>query len=276
MTPSPHSVTKLAALHFPPLPVQGVATFILWPEDLEEATFATALGLLSRDEIARLERLAFARDKRLVGAARILLRLALAHYLECWPQDIVLSLGVHGKPYVRSLRRLDFSVSHCDGCVVVAIAREAMVGVDVESLVKAQPEYEATAQRYFSTAEYDWVRLAEPTQGPTRFLELWTLKEAYLKAIGRGLSKGLKECEFGFFGNDGLRFIDSDPADAASGAWHFELHELSESFRLSLATDAAPGLARSSMFVVDLNQGLRQVELTPLRSGRSDAPWNCL
>ncbi len=254
----------MSATGFPPLTSGQHAVFVLPLDSFCERDFARSVGLLSGAERERLGRYAFQRDARQYGAARALLRLALGNYLGCQPEAVLLFQDAAGKPHVRSEQRLDFSITHCDGCVAVAIARDARVGIDIETLAREHIDYLELAQEIYSTPEYQGIRQQKPAQGRIQFVELWTLKEAYVKAIGLGLSKSLAECVFSFHADAGLRFRDQAEDDGHALQWRFQLHDILSSYRLSIATD---GTADSpQLLMVDFMRGIGQCDVRLLRS----------
>ena len=117
---------------------------------------------------------------------------------------------------------LHFNLAHTDGLVAMAVCRHARVGVDVEKLGRAPL---AVAERYFSAAEVAQLRALPPEAQPRRFVQLWTLKEAYLKAIGTGLAGGLGRMSFRVRCRpENFRFERADDPDAAR--WQFRQFEI--------------------------------------------------
>jgi len=98
----------------------------------------------------------------------------------------------HGKPFLLSPRTgLDVSLSHTRGMAAVAIASGRDVGVDVESFLKPRDALKV-AERFFAPEEAAIVRAqSDPESQSEVFFAIWTLKEAVLKADGRGLAGGL-------------------------------------------------------------------------------------
>jgi 4'-phosphopantetheinyl transferase len=97
----------------------------------------------------------------------------------------------HGKPAVLEPAGLDFSLSHSGATGVVAVARDHAVGVDVE-VMRARPYLERLAARILSPAEHaEWLEV-DPVDRTRGLLRVWTAKEAYLKALGLGLTRPLR------------------------------------------------------------------------------------
>jgi phosphopantetheinyl transferase len=108
-------------------------------------------------------------------------------------QALQLSSNNHGKPRLESARGLHFSVAHTQGALLCAVTLDGDVGVDIElrNRVDDKPSssVERLAQRYFSADEHAALcALPDDASKRARFVELWTLKEAYVKALGRGIA----------------------------------------------------------------------------------------
>jgi len=157
------------------------------------ASEAAAAGTLSEDERARASRFRFAADRDRFVASHAALRRILASYLGAAPASLVFGAGTHGKPFLDAPahgRSLRFSLSHSGDLALVAVSLEREVGVDVER-VRPRADLEGFTARYFSPRERDALARVPPGDRLRAFLEIWTLKEAYLKACGDGLARAL-------------------------------------------------------------------------------------
>jgi 4'-phosphopantetheinyl transferase len=126
--------------------------------------------------------------------SRGMLRAILAWYLDIDPVSLEFYYGVHGRPYLPAEYGLDFSVSHSDDLILYSFARGCRVGIDVEHETNL-PEWTHMINRLFSSREQDWVAsLSAPEQRKT-FFKLWTLKEAYGKMQGDGLTDSWKDID---------------------------------------------------------------------------------
>jgi 4'-phosphopantetheinyl transferase len=162
------------------------------PEDMVDYGFNE---ILSDTERARNSRYRHDRDRRLHLMARLMVRTLLSRYQqEISPHEWIFDQDLHGKPYISGpsdvVNRFHFNISHTDGLAVVAISRLGQVGVDVENPVR-QTDYDGLAGRFFSRIEADHIKNADISVKASDFFRIWTLKEAYVKAIGKGLAHGL-------------------------------------------------------------------------------------
>ncbi len=104
------------------------------------------------------------------------------------------------------------------------------VGVDVERVDNELPNLEL-ADRYFSAVEAEGLRRCEAHQRAGRFCDLWTLKEAFLKAAGMGLAEALSLTTFEFGADGSVRFASRVHLES----WHFALFAPSPWTRLAVA-----------------------------------------
>ena len=139
--------------------------------------------LITAGDLAALSDTAQPRRRAEHLTGRALLRFALERRTGKPALTHELRAGPNGKP--ECVDGPPFSVGHSGGLVVCALASRGRIGVDVE-LPRRTRDVGAIAERYFSSDEARWVGTEL-----RRFLMLWVLKEAYLKALGVGLSGGL-------------------------------------------------------------------------------------
>ena len=145
-------------------------------------------ALLAPDERARAERFRFEQHRRQYTVARGVLRSLLGRYLGADPRALAFRYASHGKPELDGGGgALRFNVSHSGELALYAVARGREVGVDVEH-VHPLDDAEEIAERFFSAAERAAFRALPPEAKEVAFFDCWTRKEAYIKAIGEGLS----------------------------------------------------------------------------------------
>ena len=170
----------------------------LWSVEVpaDEAELERLARALTPDERRSAEGLRDdARDRFVTGRAA--LRRLLGEHLACPPEEVPLVLGAEGKPALdpRAGSTLHFSVAHSGALALIATAAFE-VGVDVEA-PRTIRDPVGLAARFFMPTEREHVERAPADRRERRFLELWTAKEAVLKATGRGLA-GLEEVELAF------------------------------------------------------------------------------
>ena len=170
-------------------PAGSIGQVRLWTVDLSAAPrhMRPAADTLSDDERVRASRFRFDVHRRRFVAARAALRTVLADVVGTSPARICFQYSVRGKPSLADgLGAPEFNLSHSDDLAVIAVSVEAAVGVDVEC-IRPVAELEGIISKYFSPAEQA-VILADAREAPHAFFRYWTLKEAWLKTDGTGLS----------------------------------------------------------------------------------------
>lgn len=202
------------------------------------------MAQLSAEERAQHARFVQAHDRRDYAAAHALLRSALSFYDPRPPASWTFVAGEWGKPRLASPERLTFNLSHTRGLVACAIGHGADngpdIGIDVESVNEAI-DIEAIAQHNFSPREVAQLMALPAHQRAERFIDFWTLKEAYVKATGNGITQGLNHWGFELRGDEEIVFVP--PADAVNEDWTFALYAPSGSARMAVAVRANAGEA---------------------------------
>jgi 4'-phosphopantetheinyl transferase len=181
---------------------------------------------LSEEELERADRFHFQRHRSHFIAARGILRTILGRYLKREPKRLRFEYGPKGKPELArhtDHRRLRFNVSHSHGLALYAVAHDREVGVDVER-IRPEMAGEKIAERFFSPREAAALHRLPAEIQQEAFFTCWTRKEAYLKAIGEGLTLRLDQFEVSIVPGEPatLLSIKEDP----EGASHWSLKEL--------------------------------------------------
>ena len=165
--------------------------------DLTPRTVRALAELLSEDEQQRASRLVFQRDRARFIVARARLRQLLGARLGVSPAAIEFSYGARGKPALAARFAhcgVCFNVSHSEDVAVYGFALDREVGVDVEA-VRELPDADEIAARCFSLREYEAYLALSERDRPLGFFNCWTRKEAFIKAIGDGLTQSLERFE---------------------------------------------------------------------------------
>lgn len=227
------------------------------------------LDSLSADELALYERIRAPRLKQQYWQTRW----AIRHALSCYAPEVSPSLwqfsrNAYGRPALQSPRLmfpLDFNISHTRGAIVMAFAAQGKVGVDIE-FIDRQCRALAVAQRYFSNSEIADLRALPVELQRARFFDLWTLKEAYIKACGMGLAIPLGSFSFDFTAQKIAIAFDARRNDAPA-RWQFWQLKLSQIHQLALAMgcDNRPHDFAIEGFRLHTDGQLSQLKLNGLR-----------
>ena len=151
---------------------------------------------LSQDEQLKAERFHFDRHRRRYIASHGSLREILSRYLGSDPSQLQFTYSPLGKPSLASKinsKKLCFNLSSSNELALCAITLNRSIGVDIEH-IRPNPDAESLAKHFFSPREYNTINSFPPEQRQDVFYNLWTLKEAYLKATGEGIG-GLEKVE---------------------------------------------------------------------------------
>ena len=203
----------------------------------------TALSWLSADEQMRLDSRRLPKGRAMFLLTRAVLRRLLSAYCpDIAPQDWQLGRSAEGRPCVLGpVPAPSFNLTHTDDTLVLAFTTHGEPGVDIEPLNR-QLDAGALARRYFSVAEYQALVALPLAQQQDHFLRLWTLKEACVKANGKGLAQSLRHFEFAFGDGARLMFYPAPHESPPHRYWHLWSMTV-KSLRLALAVrcQADPG-----------------------------------
>ena len=226
------------------LDVNEIHVWISFERPGDEPALTRLTHLLEPAECERLNaaRSAETRMRRL--AARIMQRTVLAGYAEGTdPAALRFVTGEFGKPTLAPQFEplgLHFNVTHTEGLIAIAVSRHRDVGLDAENLNERTTALQL-ARRYFTVEEARNLEALPLARQPGRFYSLWTLKEAWMKATGRGVGAGLDNASFSLDDDhrvQGLSFAAYDASD-----WRFWQFAPSEAHALAVAL-RAPGATR--------------------------------
>jgi len=175
--------------------------------DVTEEKLQNLIALLSESEKIKADRFKFPQHQRRYQAVHGILRIILGRYLNIDPAQINFTHSDRGKPYLIddcNPLNLQFNLSHSENRAILGISRDRPIGVDLEK-IRPMGNAEQLAERFFCASEYALLTQAIPAERDKLFFQLWTAKEAYLKATGEGISGGLNQVEIAL---NPLRFIN--------------------------------------------------------------------
>jgi 4'-phosphopantetheinyl transferase len=163
-------------------------------DGLDEAATVPWLAMLDTDERRRAARFVFGRHRVQFVAAHTMMRAALGRLCGQPPQSLRFVADAHGKPSLwlgNAPAALSFNLSHTEGLVGLAATRAPglAIGFDLEPLARKIDL--GVADRFFAPYEVAWLAGLAASARTEGFLRLWTLKEAFIKATGKGLTQDL-------------------------------------------------------------------------------------
>lgn len=221
-----------------PLSAREVHVWYVLSDDVSNArVLSRYAAMMSPEERARHDRFVFAKHRHQFVVTRGVVRTLLGRYLAIEPAACAFVANHYGRPAVvpgPSGRRVEFNVSHTNGLVACAIARVPEVGVDVEDIGRALPGCDIAA-RYFSATEARTLSDMPHAARTSRFFDYWTLKEAYIKARGMGLSLPLNGFSMHLDDGGPPRISFAATIDDDSSSWQFAQFDPTPTHRLAVA-----------------------------------------
>lgn len=218
----------------------------LWmvkPNEINFSDFRSKFKyLLNKDELEKSETYRLVSDNINYFISKCFVKHLLSRYLNIEAIDLRFRLGNMGKPEVFNDKGVKFNLSHTKGLIVCAVSLDKDIGCDAEySRIKNNATL--IAENCFSNAEIDYLHGLPYNQRAERFLDLWVLKESYIKA--KGLCVGLNMDEFSFsigkpfldHKNDNIRLKFSSKITDKSENWYSTLIYPSDEHRIAISVD---------------------------------------
>ena len=221
------------------LTVGQVDVWLTAPDAIDADRLRGYETLMDAKERERWRRFRVPQPRLIHLVARVLLRTTLSRYADVEPAHWRFETNDYGRPYIAAPeidRDLRFNLSHTDGLVVLAIAEGCEIGIDVESLDR-QLETAEIAPTVFEASELSAFQSAPEHQRRDLFFAFWTLKEAYIKARGMGLSLPLDGFAFDMSqAHPRISFNHRCPDDASR--WQFRRFNATPEHTFAVAVEA--------------------------------------
>lgn len=199
-------------------------------------------AILNTEEKQRYQRFHFAKDRHRHLVTRALIRTTLSHYApHIQPNAWQFDLNDFGKPSIANIitPQLQFNISHSHNFIAVAITLAQTIGMDVEK-IRDRKHIDGLAEHCFTETEQAYIFAEKGKHVLKRFFQLWTLKESYIKARGKGLAIPLQELSFELpVKNDTpplkeISIILSDKHQGDSSKWQFQTFQPSPKYQLAI------------------------------------------
>jgi 4'-phosphopantetheinyl transferase len=230
----------------PRAPAADRAEIHLWLFRLDAGAGALARLSETLDEKERMRaaRFRFPQDRDRFVAGRGVLRAVLGLYVGESPARIRLAAGPQGKPRLDGYAgAIDFNLSHSEDRAVLAVGAGRRIGVDIERVDPSRAT-EEIARRFFSPDEVAALaRISRRGRGQA-FFRCWTRKEAYLKALGDGLSLPLDSFSVSVDAVSRPRLLESDRGAGEVARWRLSDLRAARGFAGALAVEGSGWRAR--------------------------------
>jgi 4'-phosphopantetheinyl transferase len=228
-------------------------------------------ALLSSDELEQEVRFHFAEGRQQLVVSRALSRCVLGQLADVDPRAWKFARNPFGKPVIAApnMPELDFNLSHTRGLIVLAVTRGEPIGVDVEDAQRVTPVLDL-ARRFFAPAEVAALEATVADRQQEMFFRFWTLKEAFLKANGVGLSKPLDQFSLELSPSAPPRISFGGDYVTAPDRWQFAELNLAGQYQVALAAVLAAPLQLTACEVVPLRWQGQARSLPPSGTNR----WN--
>ncbi len=157
---------------------------INWVRDIDENMNNIFWQILSDDRKNKVQKYRCTIDKIHCIYSEILLKYMLWKYCKLPSDNLEYKYNTYGKPYLKMYPEILFSISPSNDWIICALA-DTQVGIDVEEKIY---EIDGLAERFYSKEEYEYVDSLCDLTKYDEFIKIWTLKESYIKCIGKGMS----------------------------------------------------------------------------------------
>lgn len=210
---------------------------------IEPSLLAYCHAQLNEVETAQQRRFYFERHRHQYLVCRAMVRSILSLYdPHVLPREWTFSTNAHGKPCISGpvAPPVRFNLSHTSGMIVVAVTQRTEIGVDVESRTRGS-DLASIGEHFFSPREVEGFRSLAGEDQRRRFYELWTLKEAYIKARGLGLALPLDGFSFDFPSPHDVDITFGPAIRDDAARWRFWLLKPNDEHTLAVALAADSG-----------------------------------
>lgn len=188
----------------------------IWEVDLNGSLPTDMIHYLSIEEQERAFKFRFEKDRKRWTVSRVAMRKILSRYLAISAHEIKFDYTSFGKPYVTG-SKIIFNLTHSGDRALLAVSLISEMGIDIE--MKKVIDFKRLIPRFFSEAEANAVVQSDDLQMSGSFYRVWTRKEAFIKAVGGGLSMPLQKFSVSTRMNNPIRIERIDWAPQQTSEW---------------------------------------------------------
>jgi 4'-phosphopantetheinyl transferase len=193
------------------------------------------LAILDNKEKQQAQRFKFNKDRNCLICSHAILRILLSKYLACVPKSITYEYNQYGKPMLsNNNNKLHFNLSHSHQKAIIAITKDNPIGIDIEYMQTKQSLAEI-AKRFFAAQEYHEYKQLPNKQKIHGFYNAWTRKEAFVKAIGEGITHPLKNFVVNLTPGTNAKILSIKNHETAPQDWQLHSFTVAEKYCAALA-----------------------------------------
>lgn len=190
-------------------------------------------NLLTEEEKTRIDKFYFKKDQNNFTLSRGITRGILAKYLDINPKQIILSQNKFGKLYLEN-EKLKFNLSHTKDFLLIGVSFDTEIGIDIEK-IREFKVYQEIVRRFFSENEIKAFFLQTEDKYQESFFTIWTRKEAFIKAVGRGLNIPLNDFDVSV--TEKAELLDVRLEDQKKESWKLYNIPTKKNHKASLVTE---------------------------------------
>ena len=214
----------------------------VWASCLDVAPTASAVfgASLSEGERMRAKKFRFQQHKSRFIVGRGLLRAIMSHYLQVEPARVEFKYNLQGKPELTrpfDSSGIHFNLAHSEDLALFTVTTIGPVGIDVER-IQANKDARELVKWFCSPCEQELFENLAPQEKQLAFFNLWTRKEAFLKATGEGIAQLLSQVEVAFQPGKPARFIAVSGDSERASRWSVRDLSLGPDFAAAVAIQA--------------------------------------
>jgi 4'-phosphopantetheinyl transferase len=216
---------------------QEIHVWIVTPDAIrDKKTLDSCIEILSEQEREQYRRFRFPEDSHHYLVSHALVRRALSKYIDISPGEWAFYRSEHGRPEVANpgLPSIRFNLSHTKGLAACVVTSSCDCGIDVERIY-ARHNPIGVAKRMFSSAEYQYMLQLKGREQLVYFFTRWTLREAYVKARGIGISFPTSKLNFNIESSCEITIEFQADIQDNSEDWQLQLLPLTEEHMTAVA-----------------------------------------
>jgi 4'-phosphopantetheinyl transferase len=233
--------------------------YLLTDEISDEYLLAQYRSLMSEQEHNKEQSFRFEKDRHSYMLTRALVRIVLSQFATIAAKDWIFKTNLYGRPEISnddpSIKEIVFNISHTKGLIILGVTHGNALGVDVENVLHRKAPIEI-AKNFFSRKEIEDILSLPEGRQQKRFFQYWTLKEAYIKARGVGLSIPLDQFTVHIHDTQRLRMSMDSCLDEAPDRWRLWQYQLSSKYLIAVCADSA----------LDIDTQIILKKIVPLKS----------